>query len=288
MQLNERAMLVDLSIGVWSPAREDKQRAAEIADKYGADKKMGKYQRYLIDPDALKPILVKRGEMRNRHYELTLPWGDDSSRIITSAGFMRYRNEMQAYTAQLEPMFRDFIDRYPTLVSEARVLLNGLYDASEYPTMDQLERRFYARIKVKPIPDSGDFRVNLGASEVDAIRQQIESDARSAVTDAMKLTGERIRETVGHMASKLKAYSVTDKGVSGIFRDSLIGNVRDLVDALPGLNIAGDAGLDALIDEMRRDLTAHDADTLRTQDAVRETVAQKADDILGRLAQYGL
>jgi len=288
MKLNERAMLVDLSMGVWSPAREDKKRADEIADKYGADKKMGKYQRYLIDPDALKPILTKRGEIRNRHYELTLPWGDDSSRIITSAGFMLYRDQIQGLIDELTPMFREFIQRYPDLVRDAATLLNGLYDSREYPTVDQLTRKFYARIKVKPIPDSGDFRVNLGAHEVDAIRQQIEADAQSAVADAMKLTGQRIRETIGHLSTKLRAYSVTDKGVTGIFRDSLVTNVRELIDALPGLNISGDAGFARLVDQMKAELTGYDADTLRTQDSVRVDVADKADSILDRLSQYGL
>ncbi len=288
MKLSERAMLVNLSIAVWHAEREDSKRAAEIAARYGSDARMGKYRRYLIDPDALKPILKKRGEMRNRHYELTLPWGDDTSRIITSAGFLRYRDEMDAYRRTLEPMFEDFVYNYPAHVQNARALLNGLWNPGEYPSSKQIAGYFRVGVKFRPVPDSGDFRVNLGAEEVSVIRQQIEADTQAAVDDAMRDTVQRIRDVIGHLAERLRAYSVSDKGVANPFRDSLIGNVRDLVDILPGLNISGDVRINGLISKMRAELTQYDADTLRVSDATRADVAQKADDILAKLQEYGL
>jgi hypothetical protein len=288
MQLNERAMLVTLNIAVWHAEREDSKRVKEIADKYGSDARMGKYRKYLVDPEPLKPILKKRGEMRNRHYELTLPWGNDSSRIITTAGFMRYRDEMTAFKDQLEPMFQTYCDDYPQHVAYAAQLLNGLYNPSEYPNQNQIRGYFRVGYRVRPVPDSGDFRANLGADEIATIRAQIQADTDAAINEAMRDTVQRIKNTIGHMAERLKAYKLDGNGVSNPFRDSLVGNVRDLVDILPGLNVSGDARINGLISEMKQSLTKYEPDTLRVNDVARENTAKAADVILDKLASYGL
>jgi hypothetical protein len=341
MRLSERAMLVNLSIAVWHAEREDTKRANEIATKYGSDPRMGKYRKYLVDPEPLKPILKKRGEMRNRHYELTLPWGDNSDRIITTAGFMRYRDEMTDFKNQLEPMFDQYAADYPDHVAYAATLLNGLYDPSEYPSPKQIRGYFRASFKVKPVPDAADFRANLGADEIEFIRKQIEADSQAAIQEAMRETVTRMKDQIKHLSEQLGAYNpsgtITRKcthcggtgrvevdangtltpaarwevragdkamvdtcpdcngqgikqiqGIVSPFRDSIITNMRDLVDILPGMNIAGDARIDSLIQEMRQGLVKHDADTLRISDIQRENVVKRADDILKKMEDYNL
>lgn len=287
--LSDRAMLVNLSMSVWNAVREDTKCAADIAAKYGSDARMGKFRRFLIDPAALKPILTLKGEIRNRHYDLTLPWGDDSARIITTAGYLKYRDEMRAFQDQFEPMAREFWYAYPDLVQDARALLNGLWNASEYPNVDAIRAKFSMRVKVRPVPESDDFRCALSSSEVSSIRQQIEADAQACTQLAMAETATRIKDVIGHMSARLKAYDIDSKGrVSNPFRDSMVSNVRDLVDVLPGLNLTGDAALNRLIAQMRTELTQYSAEVLRDDSIVRAKVADSADDILAKLSSYGL
>jgi hypothetical protein len=143
-------------------------------------------------------------------------------------------------------------------------------------------------VKFKPVPDSGDFRCNLGQDEIETIRKQIAADSDCAVGEAMKTAVERIKTAVGHMATKLREYSVGENGVTGKFRDSLVENVRDLCDVLPGLNIAGNKAIDRLIGEMRAELTSVNPDTLRSDNTARVQVADAADAILARMGEYGL
>jgi uncharacterized membrane protein len=69
-----------------------------------------------------------------------------------------------------------------------------------------------------------------------------------------------------------------------IFRDSLIGNARDICDALTRLNITGDAQLEAMRARVLQELTTVEPDVLRDTPRARQQVADKADAILSAMS----
>ena len=106
---------------------------------------------------------------------------------------------------------------------------------------------------------------------------------------------ERLKTVVEAMA---KALSIPDK----IFRDSLIGNVENLLDLMPDLNVTGDPTLEAMCSKIRKALTQgfdakdgrdpaykakQDTDSTanRSSDAktLRESKALEARDILAEI-----
>jgi hypothetical protein len=89
------------------------------------------------------------------------------------------------------------------------------------------------------------------------------------------------------MAEKLKAFKPAQGGdrAEGIFRDSLVENVRELVAVLPSLNITGDPTLAAVAARMEA-LCRDDADELRDNAAARASVAAEADAILADVGQF--
>lgn len=289
MQISERAMLVNLSISLWNAEREDTARAAEIARKYGADKRMVKASRYLVNPEALEPLRKKRGQARNRHYELTLPWGDNADRIITTAGFMRYREEMRAYQTELETMVADFVECYPALVVESMKLLNGLADSTEYPSADRIADRFGMRVTFRPVPEAGDFRCKLSDDDTAAIRQQITAECNQVIADGMRTLADRVKDIVGTLSARMKDDKPgKDGNPVNAFRSAVVENVRDLVDILPGLNVSGSKSVDRLIEDMRAELTGYSVERLKDDAAARKELADKADAILARMEAYGL
>lgn len=299
MTLQERAMLVVLGISVWEIERTDTKRAKEIAAKYGADPKMVSAGKYLIDPDALKPIKAKRTEMRTYHLEHTVPWLDNGTRMISNAGYVEYKQKIQQLQSEMETLVEDLIDEYPRLYDSAKSLLNGLHDSSEYPAIpdyygrfnrDALRRKFGVSIRVFPVPSDDDFRTKLDADDVNAIKAQIRADLESASMQATQHVADRMRKAIQGMASTLRAYSPGKPGTraTGTFHDTLVSNVRDLIDIIPAINVAGDYRIDQIAQQMRDELTSIPADTLRDNQWKREDVAAAADSIAARMAEFGL
>jgi hypothetical protein len=89
-------------------------------------------------------------------------------------------------------------------------------------------------------------------------------------------------KVISHMSEKLAAYKNGGHGkkTEGVFRDSLVENVRELAELLPAFNLTNDPAFDELAKRIQRELCVENADTLRKDDDVRASVQKSADDIL--------
>jgi hypothetical protein len=278
-ELTNKAMLVRLSISQWTAKKYDKKVSKEVADKYGTDQERGRYNKVLVAKAELEKINKAASAARTFHYEQTLPWQDDGARILPSANYMHYTQAMRELRREFENAVSTFIDNYSSLVDDARWQLNGLFNANDYPALNRIGKKFAFEVKVDPMPTAADFRVDLQATEVDRIRQEIEHRATQATNEAMQDLWNRLHDVVSKMAERLGTKDA-------IFRDSLVENVHDLVDLLPRLNLTGDARLEALRQEVAAKLTRHGPQTLRENRQARRETARAAEDILQAMAGY--
>lgn len=284
--VSERAMLVDLTIKKWSAAKHDKKISAEVADNHGADADSGRYNKRLIAKDALAAIKKIAGEAMDDHYAMTLPWMDAGARMLPSAAYFSYEATMRAHGERFEAAVAQFVTDYPSHRAQARINLNGLFSETDYPHESEIKSRFTFGFNFFPLPSASDFRVNLGALEIDRIRQQIENSTQAAFEDAVKDVYNRIGNVVGHMAGRLRAYNVTADGVEHPFRDSMVENVRELAALLPALNVTEDAGIAQVSASIAQELCTYDADTLRASQNAREKTADAADAILAAAREF--
>lgn len=181
-----------------------------------------------------------------------------------------------------------FAGGYDAYREAARVRLNGLFDASDYPDARDIRGRFTFGVRVLPMPDARDFRVDISDAQAAAIRSDIEAATREALEVAMRDAWSRIVDVCGRMVERLNAYKPAANGTKaeGIFRDSLVENVRDLVSVLPGFNLTGDAFLSDVIGRMERDLCQTSADVLRDSAPARRETAAAAAQILADVSAY--
>lgn len=282
--LATRAMLVDLTIRQWTARKNDRIVARDVARQYGADETMGRYSKDLIGRETLETIHRIATSAAADHRRRTLPWLDSGARILSSAGYFAYTEAMRAHSAEWDGAVATFAANYSTYVDDARHRLNGLFKGDEYP--GQITDRFTFGYNVLPVPDASDFRVMLGDAETERIREAIQLTTDAALNTALHDVTDRIVTVVGHMAERLRNYIVTADGASGIFRDSLVENVRSLVEILPTLNLTGNAALTAVTERMRSELCATSADTLRASAAAREHTAAAAEAILKEMGDF--
>ena len=97
----------------------------------------------------------------------------------------------------------------------------------------------------------------------------------------------RLGEAVERVSERLRE---GDDGKPLVFRDSMIGNIRDLVDAVPRLNIFGDDELARLCEQVKDRIAAVEPDALRPSKTfdpvVRASVKREADALKERFAGY--
>lgn len=286
-KLTDRAMLVNLSISQWTASKNDKKVTREVAAKHGNVENMGRFNKSLVAKDALETVKKLAGKARTEHYKRTLPWRDGGDRILSSAGYWEYSREMRSIMAEFNAAVDSFVSDYPNFVADAKVALNGLFDASDYPTASAIREKFALLFDIFPMPTSDDFRVNLGDTETARIKTELETQTNAMLNRAMSEVWGRMKDVIGKMSERLKAYTVDGTGKAGNpFRDSLVGNITELLDILPSLNLTNDANVTAFAVEMRTHLTAYTPEQLRESEGTRKDVANRADEILSKMAAF--
>jgi len=269
--LSQRAVLVRLSVSQWTARKYDKRVTQEVADNHGVQSDAGRYNKVLIESAEIKKVTKATNAARTFFYANTLPWSDEY-RIRPTRGYMEFMTELGEHKSEFQDRVREFCGLYSDLLTKARITLKGMYNPGDYPTPENLTKKFDFSVNVLPLAGATDFRIDLSKEQVDQIGAQLERQNKRSVRLAMKTAWTRLHEAVAHMADKLN-------GEKTVFRNSLVDNLEELTKVLPVLNITDDPELTKLCDEVNHTLCSYAPDTLRTDDLARGKTGRAARKI---------
>ena len=100
----------------------------------------------------------------------------------------------------------------------------------------------------------------LATDNVDRVKRDIESQIGERLHDAVGDLYRRFGEAVERVSERLQE---DENGKPLVFRDSMIANIRDLVDVVPRLNIFGDDELARLCEQVKEKIASVEPDSLR-------------------------
>lgn len=279
MKLNDRALLVSLSISQWAARKLDKKATKEVADFNRASTSAGRYNKSLLPlNDQLAHVHQKTGVIRDKFAKNTLPWGIDGTRILPSANYLQFMQDFRKEKSEWQHLVQNFLDDYDYLVAEAKRWLGDLYDEKDYPSKESITNKFNMDMAILPVP-SNDFRVELSSDELTRIQEELESRMTTVQQEAMSDCWHRLYKHVEHITEKLA-------DPKGIFRDSMIDNAVETCDLLTRLNIAEDPNLEAMRQAVESKLLGHHPDSLRNDPDLRQDAAEEARKIMDAMSVF--
>lgn len=275
MSIANTAMIVTLTVHCWTARKQDKKVAQEVDDRHGA-KNAGRFNKLLIDKAHIQPLQTLADAIRGEHYKMTLPWMDSGGRLLPSKLFMNWRDRMDTLREQYRVAVDTFIDRYEQeLIPEARKRLGTLYNPADYPRGEDIRVKFGVSHDFMPVPSAADFRVDISEDERARIQQEIAEKMAERQREAMADAWIRVRDCVTRIYDRTSAEKP-------VIHDSLMDNTQELLQLLPGLNVANDPGLSAVAQDIGKYLIV-DTIKLRNYADTRERIAAAAKEILGRI-----
>lgn len=279
MKLNDRALLVSLSISQWTARKLDKKATKDVADINRASTSAGRYNKSLLPlNDLLANVHQKTGVIREKFTKNTLPWGIDGTRILPSANYLTFMQDFRKEKGEWQYLVQTFLDNYDTLVDEAKRWLGDLYDEKDYPARGKIVEKFNMDMAILPVP-TNDFRVELSSDELSRLQEEMEGRMASVQQEAMMDAWGRLYKHVQHIAEKLA-------DPKGIFRDSMVENAQETCDLLTRLNIADDPNLEAMRREVESKLISHHPDSLRNDPDLRQDTAEEARKIMDAMSVF--
>lgn len=278
MNLNDRALLVQLSVSQWTARKYDKKATKEVADAHGTTTAAGRYNKSLLPMnDLLNDIHKKTTHIRQRYYDNTLPWGIDGTQMLPTSNYLQFMADFRKEKSEWNALVGNFVHHYDALKQDAQRILGGLYDPADYPSAVDIRAKFHMDMAVFPIPTS-DFRVAIASDELTRIQQDVERRVAEAQTNAMREVWQRLFDRVKHMAEKLA-------DPKAIFRDSMVENAQEICAMLPRLNFNDDPHLEAMRQEVEATLIKH-PDALRNDPDLRRDTAAEAKAIMDKMSAF--
>jgi hypothetical protein len=281
-KISSSAMLVDVSISVWTGRKLDKSVSAEIDSAKQTKTKAGNYHKNLLaGSEKLAEIGKIASAVRNWHYTQTSPWNDAGSRLLPSSLFMDYKLRLTEYEKMFTQAVTSFLAEYDTLITKSAFQLGDLFNREDYPDVSKIAHKFGFLYSFSPVPESGDFRVDIGEAGMAELRANYENAYKSKVEVAMQDAKTRLHEQLTHMSERL---SSADGDTKKIFRDSLIDNAVELCQVLKHLNITKDPQLEQMRYDLEQSIKHIDAQSLRESDELRRATKNKVDSLLNKFA----
>ena len=287
MNLTRDAMLVGLRISAWSGRLYDREASDHVAAQHDASTNVGRYNKRLLPKAALAALNATMNEARTLHYSNSLPWDDKGSRLLTVANYEQYTEVMDGLRERLVRQRARFIEDFDHYVEQARIDLGKLFRIEDYPSKDRLRDRFSIRYRITPVPDADHFIARLASDDTDRVKRDIESHIEEQLRDAVGDLYRRLAEAVERVSERLNE---DGDGKPLVFRDTMISNIRDLVDVVPRLNIFGDQRLAHLCQQVKDRIASVEPDSLRPSrtfdPVVRDRVKRDADALMEQFAGY--
>ena len=277
--ISSSAMLVELNISVWTGRKFDKGVSQEIDTAKQTTTRAGNYSKRLFADEPVFDAIQKfAGNSRTYHYHATMPWSDSGLRLLTTSMFFDYQREITAMEQEFNRLVDTFLSSYDKLVLQSQMKLGTLFNQDDYPPVEMVRDKFKFSVKFAPVPEVGDWRVNVGHEAEAILKESYANYYQSNLESAYADVWERTHEALTRMSEKLSG----DK--KQIFRDTLVSNVMDMVDLLEKFNVTGDPKMRTAKHKLESVMLGITPDALREDDYLRLDVKGKVDSLIKELS----
>ena len=279
MSIKEKALLVSLSVSIWTNSAADGTVVSDIMKKTQTETDVHRYKKVLIKPEALAQVRAARVALRRDWWDNTLPWGNGGVRLLPSARYQSFAEKMRELRVDYERTVAAFTKEYPKMKAEARQRLHALFREEDFPPVERIKSKFGCSLEFAPIPDAQDFRVSLSEDERKEIRREVEKSVEVNTRMAMTSLVTKLHETLTLLSERMKEAEPN-------FRSSLIANVEEVCREVESFNLLDDKKIEGFRKAAEALTKNLDVDTVKADKKVRKDLATKADDILAKMASY--
>ena len=282
MSISSSAVLVELNISIWTANKLDKGATDAVLANNSASKDSAQVRKNLMaGTGERKKIADYAARARLYHNQTTLSWSDKGARLLPTSLFMDYKSNMNTIERNMNTMINNFYANYADLIETAKLHMGDLFDPNDYPTLEELRGKFGFRLVFSPLPESGDFRLDIPSQDMAELSQKYDMAFNDRLADAMKEPWEKLHKMLAHMSEKL---SEDDEGLDTKkrYHDTLITNAQELCGMLTHLNITKDPKLEEARRSLELTMLGVDIDDIRESENIRSDVKSKVDEILNK------
>ena len=291
--ISSAAMLVELSISVWTGIKKDKKASEAVELINSADTGVAKVSKKLLgDCAELKAVQDFTANVRTGiHYDMTMPWSNSGLRLLPTSKYFKYHQTMTALQAEWQKLVDAFLAAYDWEAAQAQAKLGSLFARDEYPTMEKLREKFRFNLNYIPMPEAGDWRVDMEKETRDALAEHYQKFYHDQTQRSVMATWAVAAEALSAMSDRLADPAEgekANKNGSKVFRDSLVENMMTAIDKLEEFNLTNDPTMRQMKQRLASIMAGVTPDALREDRAFRLETKRAVDEAIKALPSLDL
>ena len=245
--LSSSAMLVHLSIGVWTASKKDKAASAEVADTHGANRNLTRTYKTIIDSPKLDAIKAMASTIHGMNRAATLDWAGDL-RLLTTANYMKHHQALTAYEQEFWRLVDDMLTTdYTWGITQMQLKLGTMFNAADYPSVSDLRQKFSFSLSYMMLPEMGDIRLDIAREAQDQLKLHYEKVVRDSINTAMTGLWTRLYDILKVVSRQLAVERNPDgTETKGRIFDGSIDTLRELIGLLDTCNLTNDPSMQKL------------------------------------------
>lgn len=239
MNIQDKAVLVDLKISLWAAQATDHKLSDEINITKTGSTNSGRYVKKLLPAnDQIRQIQQIANKLRKEFQVATLDW-EGSSRLLPIEKLDDWVKTYNHYQNLFNTAVQNFVNAYPESINKAELALGELFNREDYP--DDIASYFAVAQKIKPIP-TDDFRTEVDSEVIKQLREEAKQATEEQTNKATKVFLEKLLLDINRI---INATGPDAKRT----RNSLFDTLRGTLNNAKAFNFNSNAELNALIEE---------------------------------------
>lgn len=277
-------ILVKLAVARIGAERQVKGSDVDEAMGRQVDKSFVKVTKRLFDCKEYDAAVKLGDEARKEvaKYAVPAPWVGKGFAMMKVEAWEPLVAALAVTREKLDTAVSTFAEVYLDRAREAQVELakNGIpWNPTEYPSLDDVRNGF----SIEWAPMAFDLPAALAGVSAKAF-QEAKAEAEVRFENAMERAETALlAEVKGLVDRMVERLQPGEDGKPRIFRDSLVGNLREFLDTAPFRNVTDSAELDQVVSELRRLLGNETAEALRKSEGMRDIVRTGMEAVAEKL-----
>lgn len=284
--LASSCVLVSIESHVWNATVQDKQISDEVTTAKKASSDSGRFVKNLLAKNAEhKAVLNYRQTIYNWAQRCTYDWAG-SQRLLPVANLAAFHKGYREHEKKFQELVDDFLNHYPSIVSNMAFVQGDMFDRSEYPDVSELRSRFSVDLIQSEVP-TGDFRCAISQDLLDDMAVHYNRQAKRMVEDILGKQTSQLVEIMQSISYCCEIETTIDaNGEVKVRRrklyDSTLDRARELCETFRTFNLTADPKLEEARASLESLLGDVDIEKLRNSDTQRVVVKEGIDDILNK------
>jgi hypothetical protein len=203
----------------------------------------------------------------------------DGIYIVKTSEVAAFESKLNQARGEMAELIGTFQGAYDRQIDQARLELNGMFNAKDYPRSEDLPGRFGIEWNWIAFGVPENLPAELRAAEA----AKIESQFRDAETQIMAALREGFADVLSHVSDRL---TVKPGDKEKTFRDSLFSNLTEFIGTFNARNLCNDKDLGAMVTRaneilatVRGDKTEEKAQVVRDSRFIRDQTAKAFADL---------